>query len=122
MGLDGLTLDELEQQLRDAQEFASTAEDHKRRLEDILKRRRHAHATIDGIEEAIGLCVSILHDEELASLLRAEKFRRLREVLDKVRVSPTSYRDEDRRTLPGLREWMDGYEEFARERRRTSRA
>lgn len=119
MAFDGLTIEDLEQDLAAAKEHLATAAQHKDRLEEILKRRKHAHSTLDGIEEAIGLCVSILHDEELASALREQKYRRLREVLDKVRQSPTAYRDEvGRRTLPGLREWLEEFEEFRRERAR----
>lgn len=110
MGTDGLTMPELERHLAEAQAFAERAKAHADGLQAIVDRRRHTHSTIDGIEEAIGLCVSILMDEELASRLREEKFRRLREVLDKVRQSPTAYRDVTRPHLVDLRSYLDDFE------------
>jgi len=118
MGLEGLTIEELEREVAEAREHCETAERHKGQLEEILKRRRHAHATIDGIDEALGLCASMLMDEELAAELRQQKFRRLQEILGEVRESPTFYRDQaDRRTLPNLRSWLAEFELFRSTRR-----
>jgi len=117
----GWTTEDIERELRQAREQVRRAEEHKQDLESILKRKKHTHATRDGIEEAIALCVSILRDEELASLLREQKLWRLRDVLSKVHESPTAYKDEECHTLPGLREWLDDFEEYREARQRTPR-
>lgn len=107
---DGLSVHELQQKLLEDEELLGKVTEHKQALEEILKARRHTHATIDGLECAISLIVRIMVREEMASRLREADLRELSAVLGRVRQGPTAYReDHHSRQRPELSEMVDEF-------------
>lgn len=107
---DGLSVHELEQKLREDEDLLGQVTEHKQALEEILKARRHTHATIDGLECAISLIVRIMVREEMASRLREADLRELSDVLGRVRQGPTAYHEDHKsRRRPELSDMVDAF-------------